>query len=108
MIQLINNDYLNVIENLDDNSIDLILTDIPYNISKTNGFGGFDKKTNRNRVGIDFGEWDKGFKVENLKFLTPKLKIGGSIVLFSSFEQFGDIINTFKDLTLKDKIIWEK
>lgn len=108
MIKLINDDFKNAINNLQDGSIDLILTDIPYNISKENGFGGFDKKTNRNRVGIDFGEWDKGFNVESLSILTPKLKKGGSIVIFSSFEQFGDIINTFNTLSLKDKLIWEK
>lgn len=108
MVQLINDDYIEAIKNLDDNSIDLILTDIPYNISKENGFGGFDKKTNRNRVGIDFGEWDKGFDVKKLSLLIPKLKKGGSIVLFSSFEQFGEVISTFGELELKDKIIWEK
>lgn len=108
MIKLINNDFNEALIEIEDESIDLILTDIPYNISKDNGFGGFDKKTNRNRVGIDFGEWDKGFQVKSLSSLVPKLKKGGSIVLFSSFEQFGEIIETFSNLELKDKIIWEK
>ena len=65
-ITLYNGDFLNEINKIEDESVDLILTDIPYNISQKNNLGGFDKKNNRNRVGLDFGEWDYNFKVENL------------------------------------------
>ena len=107
-ITLYNGDFLNEINKIEDESIDLILTDIPYNISQKNNLGGFDKKNNRNRIGLDFGEWDYNFKVENLNILQQKLKKGGSIVIFSAFEQLGEIINTFSGLDLKDKLIWEK
>jgi DNA modification methylase len=61
--KLYNDDYLNVIKNIEDASVDLILTDIPYNISRDSGLGGYDKKNNRNRTGLDFGEWDKGLGI---------------------------------------------
>ena len=106
--KLYNNDYLNVIENLEDESIDLILTDIPYNISRDSGLAGYDKKNKRNRTGLDFGEWDKGFDVSKLNVLVPKLKKNGSMLMFSAFEQITDLVNVFSDMVLKDKIIWQK
>ena len=42
--KLIHGNFLEKINEIDDESIDLILTDIPYNISKKNGLGGYDKK----------------------------------------------------------------
>ena len=54
MIKLFNDDYKNVLSSIQDYSIDLVLTDPPYLISKSNNFktmGG---------SGIDFGERDKG------------------------------------------------
>jgi len=108
MINLQNGNYIDLIEHVPDESVDLILTDIPYNISKKNGLGGFDKKSNRNRVGLDFGEWDKGFDVSGISALVPKLKKGGSVVIFSAFEQFNEICTAFSDLVVKDKLIWQK
>jgi len=108
MFNLYNDDYLSCVNKIDENSVDLILTDIPYNISKKNGFGGYDKKNNRNRTGIDFGEWDHGFDETNLSKLIPLLKNNGSLITFCAFEQIGILIETFKDLNLKDKIIWQK
>ena len=107
-IKLYNGDFISKLDNVENESIDLILTDIPYNISKKNGLGGFDKKNNRNRVGIDFGDWDYGFDVSNLRFLQKKLKKTGSIVIFSAFEQLHEISNAFDECILKDKLIWEK
>jgi DNA modification methylase len=44
---------------IESNSIDLILTDPPYFISRGSGFkSGKSKKYNI--IDIDFGEWDKG------------------------------------------------
>ena len=108
MFNLYQGDYLELIHDVEDESIDLILTDIPYNISKANGLGGHDKKNNRNRTGIDFGKWDRGFDVGGLKALTPKLKSGGSVLIFSAFEQLNSLMAAFDTLLLKDKLIWQK
>ena len=108
METLIHGNFLEKLNEINDESIDLILTDIPYNISKKNGLGGYDKKNNRNRTGIDFGEWDYGFDVQTLTVLQKKLKKNGSIVVFSAFEQLGELIGTFDKCILKDKLVWQK
>jgi len=106
MIKLINDDFLNAIPKLENNSVSLFLIDIPYNISRDNNFKSM--KDRENRVGIDFGEWDKNFNELNLNILIPKLKKGGSILIWSAFEQFDIVSRAFGELVLKDKLIWEK
>jgi site-specific DNA-methyltransferase (adenine-specific) len=106
MIKLINDDFLNVIPTLENESVSLFHIDIPYNISRDNNFKTM--KDRENRVGIDFGEWDKDFDELSLSILIPKLKKGGSILIWSAFEQFDLVRNAFNGLILKDKIIWEK
>lgn len=106
MIKLINDNFLNVIPTLEDESVSLFLIDIPYNISRDNNFKSM--KDRENRVGIDFGEWDKNFDEQSLNILIPKLKKGGSILVWNAFEQFDLVRTAFNGLILKDKIIWEK
>lgn len=106
MNKIHNMDFIKGLELIEDESIDLILTDIPFNISQENNFKTMKDRKGRN--GIDFGEWDKGFDEQSLSALIPKLKKGGSIFLFHAFEQFGIIKDVFSNLELKDRIIWEK
>ena len=54
-IELMKGDCLEMMKSIPDGSVDLILTDPPYNIAKPNNFHTM------GRAGIDFGEWDKGF-----------------------------------------------
>ncbi len=68
---------------IESNSIDLILTDPPYFISRDSGFkSGKSKKYNI--IDIDFGEWDKGSF--DLDFLFREyyrvLKKGGTLIFF--------------------------
>lgn len=93
-------------KDIPDGSIDLILTDIPYNVSRDNNFKTM--KDREGRIGIDFGEWDKDFDVRGLEALIPKLKPNGSLLIFSAFEQLDVVMETFDNLILKDKLIWEK
>ncbi|WP_231197289.1 DNA-methyltransferase [Streptococcus equi] len=46
---------LQLLTELTDGSIDMVITDPPYNISVKNNFATM------GRTGIDFGDWDKGF-----------------------------------------------
>lgn len=106
-IQLFQGDCLELMKDIPDGSIDLILTDIPFNISRKNNFKTMKDRTGRN--GIDFGEWDKGFDESCLPDFIPKLKSGGSLVTFCAFEQYGLLLNILNnDLTIKDRFIWEK
>ena len=53
---LIFDDCFNYLSKIEDNSIDLILTDPPYDISKKSGFSS-GKLSKFNQISIDFGYW---------------------------------------------------
>lgn len=86
--KIFNMDFLNGIEMLIEKGVevDAIITDPPYNISKDNNF-----KT-MGRAGIDFGEWDKGFnQFDWIEKSYPLLKKGGSLYIFNSWRNLGEI-----------------
>ena len=53
MINLIQGDCLEKMKDIESGSVDMILTDPPYNIARDNNFHTM------GRSGIDFGKWDK-------------------------------------------------
>ena len=53
--KIYNEDCIVGMEKIEDGSVDLLLTDPPYNISMKSNFHTM------GRTGVDFGEWDKGF-----------------------------------------------
>ena len=55
MIDLNHGDCLELMKEIPDGSVDMVLTDPPYNIARENNF------PTMGRAGLDFGEWDKGF-----------------------------------------------
>ncbi|MEG2684462.1 MAG: site-specific DNA-methyltransferase [Erysipelotrichaceae bacterium] len=98
-------DSLEYIKGLDDNSLDHIITDPPYNISKDNNF-----KT-MGRAGIDFGEWDKGFDLTTwINLVSNKIKKGGNIVIFNDWKNLSYICEALENngFEVKDMIRWEK
>ena len=105
LIDLKLGDCLEVMKEIADNSIDCIITDIPYNISKENHIKTMKDRKCRN--GIDFGQWDYGFDVNGLDIFPQKLKQNGSIVIFHSFEQFSEIKNIFEShkMSLRGKFV---
>ena len=107
MYKLLQGDCIELLHKIPDDSIDLILTDIPFNISRDNNFKTMKDRTGRN--GIDFGEWDKNFDESCLFKFVPKLKKGGSLVVFHSFEQYNLLLDIFNGkLIHKDRFVWEK
>ena len=72
-----NGDCLERMNEIPDNSIDAVITDIPYNISQNNNFDTMGRK------GIDFGNWD--YDINNLSMLYNKIKSNGSLFLFHSY-----------------------
>jgi DNA modification methylase len=87
MIGLYNGDAIQVMKsNIKDASVDLVLTDPPYNISKPNNFKSL------GRAGIDFGEWDKGFDLFSyIDEVARILKPNGSFVVFNAWRNLGAI-----------------
>lgn len=82
--QIILGDCFEVLKNIPKNSIDLILTDPPYLISKTSNFTKNSENTKFNKISIDFGEWDKEEVNFDLLFSEYKriLKPGGTLIIF--------------------------
>ena len=106
-VTLYHGDCNNIIDFIPDKSIDLICTDIPYAVSKENNIKTMADRKGRN--GLDFGKWDKDFDVHDLLPVITKLRKGGSLVLFHSFEQYSQLIQVLTPyLFLKDRFIWEK
>lgn len=104
-MKLYNGDCLEVMKNIPDKSVDMILTDPPYDISRDNNF-----KT-MNRRGIDFGEWDKGFDIIKwLEIGSQKLKSGGNMIVFCDWKKITPIIEEMEcnGIIVKDLIRWRK
>ena len=85
---LVNDDCYNYLPHINDQSIDLILSDIPYNITKIS--------------------WDKDINLENMwQAYNRIIKPTGKVVLFSSGDFTIKLINSnIKDY--KYRLIWEK
>lgn len=80
---VINGDCIVELVKLESNSVDLILIDPPYLISRNSNFkSGENKKYNG--ISIDFGEWDKVELEWNFLFKEFKriLKKGGTLIIF--------------------------
>jgi site-specific DNA-methyltransferase (adenine-specific) len=101
-IKLFNGDAIEVMKReIQDGSVDLVLTDPPYNISKANGFASM------GRAGIDFGEWDKD--ADLLSYIDEVrriLKPTGSFVVFNAWRNLGEIANYAESLGMVAKDVF--
>ena len=72
MINLLKGDCLELLKTLENESVDALITDPPYNIARDNNF------TSMGRAGIDFGDWDKDFDLTSwISVAVDKVKKGG-------------------------------
>ncbi|OKA01848.1 DNA-methyltransferase [Helicobacter pylori] len=88
--------------------VDAIITDPPYNISVKNHFSTL--KSAR-RQGIDFGEWDKNFKLlEWIKRYAPLVNPNGCMIIFCSYRFISHIADFLEEngFVVKDFIQWVK
>jgi len=106
---LINGDVFDHIKNIPNNSINLILIDPPYLISRKSNFTNYSKRaqddiiTKYGKLSIDFGEWDKDEIDWNYLFSQYYriLKKGGTIIIFYDLWKSNEIkkyaeLNKFK------------
>ncbi|MFV0552987.1 MAG: DNA-methyltransferase [Anaerorhabdus sp.] len=107
-INLINNDAFNELINIEDNSIDLILTDPPYNISKYTTENVY---IGERRLNTKIAEWDYiEFNPQKLvKIFKRILKPNGNIFIFTSYNMLGMWHNFFdKEFDTFQFMVWHK
>ena len=86
-ISLKNESCFDFLKSLKNNSIDLVLIDPPYEVSRDTNFQSGEatgKDTDRFRVSMDFGEWDNGFTGLDVVIAEAYrvLKNGGTMICF--------------------------
>ena len=96
---LILGDCLEKLRDITSDSVNLILIDPPYIISKSSNFKNYSKEANRDMItkygsiSIDFGDWDKVRLDWESLFLqfSRILKNGGTIIIFYDIWKAGEL-----------------
>lgn len=97
LYKIFNEDCHNLLKRIPNKSIDLILTDPPYNINKYST-GNIHRK-DKSIVNNDIAEWDK-IPINPSEYLNDFkriLKPHGNIIIFSGYNQIGDWHSIFND-----------
>jgi DNA modification methylase len=86
---IVNADCFEYLKTIESNSVDLILTDPPYNISRSSNFDKVSDtasdfmKTKYSKHSIDFGDWDTTLDLDKLfEEYYRVLKKGGTLIIF--------------------------
>ena len=108
--KLLHGDCLERMKEIPDGSVDLILTDPPYLISKKSNFHTMKDRKNQ-RTGTDFGEWDYDFTNDGwIELCARKIKSGGTLLAFNDFKKSTEVYNiaTQNNFIYKDTLVWHK
>lgn len=105
-----NQDAVLGLKQIQEESINLIVADPPYVISKESNFHTMKDRKNA-RTGTNFGEWDIDF--DNSQWITESfnvLKPGGSLIVFNDFKKASVVVDiaTKAGYIYKDTLIWKK
>lgn len=110
-IELKNESCFDYIKRVDSDSIDLILIDPPYEVSRETGFanGG---TVERLRISMDFGDWDNNFIGLDIviKECYRVLKKSGTLICFYDLWKITNLKKYFEDANFKQLrfIEWQK
>jgi len=100
-------DSLSLMKELDNNSVDLVLTDPPYVISKPSGFKSVVHGEQRFAIETEHGEWDKpeNFSLEDLRDSVFEyyrvLKKHGTMITFCDLWKISDVKRIMEEAGFK-------
>ena len=105
-------DYRDFLQSLDRNSVDLVLTDPPYAVSRKTGFSSVKNGVQRFAVSMDFGEWDHQ-QIDLAAFANGTYRVlrrGGTVIVWYDLWKISHVYDAlatagFKMLRL---IVWNK
>lgn len=105
-IQLKNMDCLNYLKTIKSKSVDLVLIDPPYEVSRDTNFKSGKIKgndTDRFRVSMDFGDWDNDFTglSDIIKECYRILKNSGTIICFYDLWKITTLKDYFENANFK-------
>ena len=114
MYKIYNNDCFDIFKKIKNNSIDLILTDMPYMISKKSNFqdGGGSWDGRKTLPKTDFGDWDKEkIDIDTMMYEFHRiLKNSGTLIVFYDIFKINEIKEAAEKYKLKQPrlCIWQK
>ncbi|MCH9780235.1 MAG: site-specific DNA-methyltransferase [Alphaproteobacteria bacterium] len=105
-------DYQTYLAELEAGSVDLLLTDPPYAISRDTGFSSYKKGEPRFAVSMDFGKWDhEPIDLPRLATLGYRaLRRGGTVIVWYDFWKITDLHSalTKAGFAMLRLVIWQK
>lgn len=105
MIELKHEEGLDFLSTIDSNSVDLILTDPPYEISRATGFikSSGENTIERFKMSYEFGEWDE--RSTNLMPFVSEfyrvLRKGGTMIMFYDLWKLSNLAKIMEDSKFK-------
>jgi len=114
-----NSTDLELLRSIEKDSVDLVLTDPPYIISKDSGMqqlknsGKSHKKYGRKyATATDFGQWDKDYTIDDLQLAIDEfyriLRPGGSCIIFFDLWKIETLTNALSKFSKHRLIEWLK
>ena len=105
-------DYRDFLQSLKNNSVDLILTDPPYAVSRKTGFSNVKNGVQRFAVSMDFGEWDHR-QIDLTAFAHETYRVlrrGGTAIVWYDLWKVSLVYDALADSGFKmlRLIVWNK
>lgn len=106
MYKLLHGDCFELIKKIPNDSVDLVLIDPPYEVSRDTNFASGEAKgkdTDRFRVSMDFGDWDNNFTGLDriIKECYRILKKSGTLICFYDLWKITHLKDYFEDAKFK-------
>ena len=114
---------LELLSTIEKNSVDLVLTDPPYIISRKSGMQSYkdnlekggevnEKFGKKYAITTDFGEWDSSFTIDDLRLSINEfyriLRPGGSCIIFFDVWKIETLTNLLSSFTKHRIVEWIK